>query len=75
MNLFPAASVLFLIDYDGAQLVRDVLKSNCCQPCHRTEEVMAKLSIGCVHTPRQFGMQKGSNKQRHQAKIKTRGMK
>jgi hypothetical protein len=26
MNLFPAASVLFLIDYDGAQLVRDVLK-------------------------------------------------
>jgi len=26
INLFTVAAVLFLIDYDGAQLVRDVLK-------------------------------------------------
>ncbi len=31
-----------------------------CQAASSRAASMAKLSIGCVHTPRQFGMQKGS---------------
>ena len=42
-------------------------------PYQAASASMAKLPIGSVRTKRQFGMQKGSNKQRRQAKVQTRG--